>query len=87
VETSIRFVRIDRRSVKPALCFRGRNKAYVVINDESAIRTVSNIPLELVDKAPLVMGPAGVGTKIYPIELFAKHMMKIGERKGMTMRA
>lgn len=87
METSIRFLRVNGRSVKPALCFRGRNQAHAVINDESAIRVVSNIPLRKHDEAALVMGPAGFGATMYPIGLFVKRFKEIGERKGMTRRA
>lgn len=91
METSIRFIRVDGRSVKPALCFRGRNQAHAVINDEQTIRVVSNIPLSLLEASakvpPPVMGPIGEGERSYPIELFCSRFEEIGKRKGMTLRA
>lgn len=87
METSIRFLRIERRGVKPALCFRGRNQAHAVINDEGCIRVVSHIRTEEHDKASIVMGPVGLGRREYPIELFVQRFEEIGRRKGMTLRA
>lgn len=88
METSIRFVRVNQRvGMKPALCFRGRKQAHVVINDDSIVRVVSNIPVDHIDKAHVVLGPIGVGTREYPISLFVERIIKIGERKGMTKRA
>lgn len=87
METSIRFLRIDNRAIKPALCFRGRNQAHAVINDETCIRVVSHIPIKLHDSAVIVMGPVGLGHREYPIELFVKRFEDIGKRKGMTLRA
>lgn len=87
METSIRFLRIERRGVKPALCFRGRNQAHAVINDEGCIRVVSHIRPDEHDKASIVMGPVGLGRREYPIDLFVQRFEEIGKRKGMTLRA
>ncbi len=87
METSIRFLRIENRAIKPVLCFRGRNQAHAVINDETCIRAVSHIPVKQHDDAPIVMGPVGLGMTIYPIDLFVKKFEEIGKRKGMTLRA
>lgn len=88
METSIRFIKVGGRAgVKPALCFRGRNQAHAVINDETCIRTISHVPLKQLDDAPIVMGPYGLGSKEYPIDLFVKNFQKYGERKGITLRA
>lgn len=87
METSIRFLRIENRTIKPVLCFRGRNQVYAVINDELCIRTVSHIPIKQHDDAKIVMGPIGIGHQIYPIDLFVKRFEDIGKRKGMTLRA
>jgi len=87
METSIRFLRIERRAIKPVLCFRGRNQAHAVINDETCIRAISHIPVKDHDDAPIVMGPVGLGRREYPIDLFVKRFEDIGKRKGITLRA
>lgn len=87
METSIRFIRIEGRAIKPALCFRGRNQAHAVINDECAVRVVSNIPLKQHDSSNIVLGPHGYGHTEYPITLFVKRFEEIGKRKGITKRA
>lgn len=87
METSIRFLRIEKRAIKPVLCFRGRNQVHAVINDETCIRTVSKISVEQYEQAPVVMGPVGLGRREYPIDLFVQRYQKIGERKPVTLRA
>jgi len=87
METSIRFLRIERRGLKPALCFRGRNQAHAVINDEGCIRVVSHIPVRQHDDAKIVLGPLGLGHTAYPIELFVKRFEEISKRKPVTARA
>lgn len=87
METSIRFLRIERRGLKPALCFRGRNQAHAVINDEGCIRAVSHIPIKQHDEAKIVLGPVGLGHTIYPVELFCRRFEEIGKRKPITLRA
>lgn len=88
METSIRYLQVRGLSgVKPALCFRGRNQAHAVINDQTVIRVISNIPLKQHDDAVIVMGPSGLGQQVYPISLFVQRFLTIGERKAMTERA
>lgn len=87
METSIRYVRLRGQSLKPVLCFRGRNQAHVVVNDTNVIRVVSNIPLEDHDKAGIVMGPSGFGKVEYPIKLFCERFERMGATKGITKRA
>lgn len=87
METSIRFLRIENRSIKPALCFRGRNQAHAVINDEGCIRVVSHISVRDHDDAKIVLGPIGLGHQEYPVDLFVKRFAEIAKRKGVTLRA
>jgi hypothetical protein len=88
METSIRFVRVNgKNAIKPGLCFRGRNQALAVINDDSIIRVIDKISLRDHDAAPIVMGPNGFGQTSYPIDLFVKRFDEIGARKGITRRA
>lgn len=85
METSIRFVRVNGRAVKPALCFRGRNQVHAVVNEPTVIRVVSNIPLAEYDRAVIVLGPYGLGHREYPVDQFCKRFL--GMEKPMTARA
>lgn len=88
METSIRFIRVYGKSgVRPALCFRGRNQAHAVINDGSAVRVVSNIPLRDLDQAAIVSGPHGLGHIEYPVTLFVQRLERIARGKQITQRA
>lgn len=82
METSIRFVRVGALPVKPALCFRARKHAHVVINDETRVR-VAEVSLKDHD----LSYPVGFGAGPYPLPRIVEHYRKIGERKGITKRA
>lgn len=69
--------------VKPALCFRGINTAYAVINDVKCVRVVSNISLKEHDHSIPVFFPLGS----HPLRDTVDKLCKFGLRKGITKRA
>lgn len=93
METSIRFVRVGNspgkdgketfRTLKPALCFRGRKRCHAVINDDTRVRVVSNLSLQDHDHS----SPVTFQHAPYPIPRIVDHFTKLGQRKGITARA
>lgn len=80
METSVRYIRIG--GMKPALCFRGKTKAYGVINDELCIRAVE-IPAKSHDLASNVFQRFFP----YPPGVWATRLRELAARKGITRRA
>lgn len=53
MESSVRYIQLPNAGQKPALCFRGENRALAVINDTQSIHTLE-VSLQEHDKAAVV---------------------------------
>jgi hypothetical protein len=92
VEASVRYINppcsgdVDDGGFKPAVCFRAREYAHCVVNEDSGIHVIK-VPVRDFDHAPVVL----LKGEAYPTKRAAKMMLDFTERttarRDITQRA
>lgn len=92
MEASVRYIHpptsgpIPDGGFKPAICFRAREYAHCVVNEDSGIHVIK-VPVRDFDRAPVVMQRG----EAYPPKQAAKYMLdcttRVTSRRDITLKA
>lgn len=85
MESSVRYVQLPNAGQKPALCFRGSNNAYAIINLDGVIRTL-DLDLKDYDKSQRVKSTKNGGEDYSP-RAFADALERMSKDRRITTRA